>query len=275
MEFLTDIPPVWLLVTALVILFGGFVHGTLGLGFPLVVTPILALFLDVRTAILLTLLPTAVVNLASMLHGEGRFDNIKTYWPLALACTAGGSIGAALIARNDPTPFQLLLALLIFVFLFSHRVTINKLSWLTTKPMTTMILVGLLGGTAAGTTNVMVPILIIYAFALGLEKNRSVQMFNLCFLCGKLAQMAIFGAMGTINLSLLLATIPYAVIGYGSLLIGKRIHDKLPTETFRRIVRQVLLVLGILLIVQVLIHNMAAPKPAAQAYNVLNSKLNG
>jgi len=48
-----------------VMLFAGLVHGTLGLGFPMVATPILATMMDVRSAILVTLLPTMAVNIAS------------------------------------------------------------------------------------------------------------------------------------------------------------------------------------------------------------------
>ena len=46
----------WLAVPA--ILAAGLVHGTFGIGFPLVATPLLALVTDVRTAVLITLLPT-------------------------------------------------------------------------------------------------------------------------------------------------------------------------------------------------------------------------
>ena len=69
MELLTD---PWLLAAlALVMVFAGLVHGTLGLGFPVVSTPIIAAMLDVRTAILLTLLPTVAVNVASIVGSAG------------------------------------------------------------------------------------------------------------------------------------------------------------------------------------------------------------
>ena len=45
-----------------VMIFAGLVHGALGLGFPMVATPLIALFVDVRIAIVITLLPTAVVT---------------------------------------------------------------------------------------------------------------------------------------------------------------------------------------------------------------------
>jgi uncharacterized membrane protein YfcA len=42
--------------------FAALVHGTIGIGFPLIATPLLALFSDVRTAMLLLVVPTMVIN---------------------------------------------------------------------------------------------------------------------------------------------------------------------------------------------------------------------
>ena len=61
---MTEIELATLLAAGGVMVAAGLVHGTLGMGFPLVATPLLSLMLDVRTAILLTLLPTAAVNVA-------------------------------------------------------------------------------------------------------------------------------------------------------------------------------------------------------------------
>jgi uncharacterized membrane protein YfcA len=48
-----------------IIAVAGLAHGTLGFGFPTISTPVVALFTDIRTAILVTLFPNIVVNLIS------------------------------------------------------------------------------------------------------------------------------------------------------------------------------------------------------------------
>jgi len=48
-------------------LLAAFVHGAFGFGFPLLSTPLLLLGFDLRTAILLTLVPTVSINLVSIL----------------------------------------------------------------------------------------------------------------------------------------------------------------------------------------------------------------
>ena len=76
----------------------GVLHGAIGLGFPVVLTPVLALFFDVRTAVLLTLVPTASVNIVSILNGGGWWARVRQFWPLA-AC---GVLGSVLPDSGDP-----------------------------------------------------------------------------------------------------------------------------------------------------------------------------
>ena len=60
----------WVLLVG-IFCFAGLVHGTLGLGFQMMATPLLAMITDVRSAVLITLIPTMAVNIVSILKGEG------------------------------------------------------------------------------------------------------------------------------------------------------------------------------------------------------------
>jgi len=91
----------------------GLVHGALGLGFPMVATPIVAVTLDVRTAIILTLLPTITVNIASIVGSKGYGDSLRRYRALIGAVIVGSVVGAWILAIADPSPFKLALVLLV------------------------------------------------------------------------------------------------------------------------------------------------------------------
>jgi uncharacterized protein len=54
------------LVAIGILLIAAFVHGAFGFGFPLVATPLLVLMMDMRAAVLLTLIPTIAINLVSI-----------------------------------------------------------------------------------------------------------------------------------------------------------------------------------------------------------------
>lgn len=73
----------WVLLTA-IILFAGLVHGTLGIGFPLIATPLIAMMTDVRSAMVMLLLPTLCNNLANTVRGGNWDRSIGRFWPLAL-----------------------------------------------------------------------------------------------------------------------------------------------------------------------------------------------
>jgi uncharacterized membrane protein YfcA len=234
-------------------LFSGLVHGTLGLGFPLVATPLLALFTDVRSAILITLLPTVSVNVLSILHGGRWSESIGRFWPLAAYAVAGGVAGTYLLVISDPAPFKLLLAALVFLYLFSSRAGMFRTQWIGTHLASSMLVFGLIAGLAAGSTNVMVPILIIFSLELGLRRTAMVQVFNLCFLSGKLTQISVFAATGLLTGHLLLTTAPLAVVAIAALFAGMKLRDRIPTHTYKTIVRRVLLLLAFLLVGQYLL----------------------
>jgi len=247
---LEDLSYITLAAYAGIMLCAGLIHGTLGLGFPLVATPLLALFTDVRTAILITLLPTASVNIVSILKGGRWSESIGRFWPLAAFAVVGSIVGTRFLVVSDPAPFKLLLAALVLLYLFASRVKALRMQWVSDHLGLSMLVFGLIAGLAAGTTNVMVPILVIYTLELGLQRTAMVQVFNLCFLSGKLTQIAVFGHAGMLTGTLLLSTAPLAVVAVLALFAGMMLAHRIPTETYRKVVRRVLLVLALLLVIQ-------------------------
>ena len=85
------------LIAALIVTLAGLVHGTLGLGFPMVAPPVLALLTDVQTAILLTLAPNIAVNLWSMLRGGNLSESVGRYWPVAVWMLIGSAVGTVIL----------------------------------------------------------------------------------------------------------------------------------------------------------------------------------
>lgn len=245
-----DLSYITLAAYAGIMLCAGLIHGTLGLGFPLVATPLLALFTDVRTAILITLLPTASVNVVSILKGGRWNESIGRFWPLAASAILGSIVGTRFLVVSDPAPFKLLLAALVLLYLSATRLEAFRMRWVREHLGPSMILFGLIAGLAAGTTNVMVPILIIYTLEIGLQRTAMVQVFNLCFLSGKLTQIAVFGHAGMLSGMLLLSTAPLAIVAVAALFGGMMLSRRVPTAIYRNVVRRVLLVLALLLIVQ-------------------------
>ncbi len=238
-------------IYCLVAILAGFVHGSIGLGFPMLSTAILSTIIDLRLAILITLLPTLAVNVISIAKGGNWRFSIGKYWPLAVWCLLGAVLGAYVIVLNNPTPFKLLLAFLIFLYLYLER-TRNKVLHVVTKhPQGSNLGFGLIAGFSAGSTNTMVPILVIYSLEAGWMKTVTVQVFNMCFFSGKAAQLAVFSTAGLFNWQVAISTLPLAMVAAVSVVAGQRLHDKINITLFRKIVKAILLILGVVLVVQV------------------------
>ena len=231
-----------------VILFAGLVHGTLGLGFPMVATPILATMMDVRSAILITLLPTMAVNIASIANSRASLASTKPFVPLVLFALAGSLAGATILALTDPAPFRIMLASLILLYLWSS-LRISK-QWLSDNSMLAMAGFGITAGLAAGTTNVMVAVLIIYFLSLDTPRTTMVPTLNACFLVGKASQILILTIAGFVGMGLMLETTPLAIAAVLALMVGQRLQPRIQVSTYQALLRKLLLLLAAILIYQ-------------------------
>jgi uncharacterized membrane protein YfcA len=231
-----------------VMLFAGLIHGTLGLGFPMVATPMLAAMMDVRSAILITLLPTIAINIASIVNNKSSLASTKPFLPLVLFALLGSMLGASILAITDPAPFRIVLAGLILLYLW-NRIRIPK-QWLLDNAMLAMAVFGIIAGISAGTTNVMVAVLIIYFMSLDTPRSTLVPALNSCFLVGKISQIVVLSIAGLVSISLLLETTPLAFAAVVALLLGQRLQSRIQVSTYQTILRKLLLLLAIILIYQ-------------------------
>jgi hypothetical protein len=233
-----------------IMLFAGLIHGTLGLGFPMVATPMLATMMDVRSAILITLLPTMAVNIASIANNKSSLASTRPFLPLVLFALLGSIAGASVLAVTDPAPFRIVLAGLILLYLW-NGIRIPK-QWLMNNSLLAMAIFGLIAGVSAGTTNVMVAILIIYFVSLETPRSTLVPALNSCFLVGKMSQIVVLAIAGLVSVRLMLETAPLAVAAVIALLLGQRLQLRIQVNTYQAILRKLLLLLAIVLIYQFL-----------------------
>lgn len=254
MQSVAELTPFTVFLCLGVMMMAGLVHGTMGLGFPLVATPILCLFLDVRLAIVLTLLPVVVVNIASVVTSGVRLAEIRPFVLLAVCAVIGTVVGARLLIVFDPEPFKLLLALLIVLWLSANYLFSGGINWIDSRPRLAMVLFGFAAGIAAGSTNVMVAVLIIYVIEVDLPRRRSVAVLNFCFLSGKLTQIATFASAGLVSLPVVLTNIGLACVALVSLLVGVRLGRQMALDSYQRILSIMLGLLALVLIGQYVAH---------------------
>ena len=232
-----------------IIVISALVHGLLGLGFPMLATPLLSLTGDVRSAIVMLLWPTLAINAVNVVRGGRWKDSIGRFWPLALFGAIGSLLGTQLLVYTDPAPFKLLMAVMIWVYLNVDRIGL-RFNWVRQHVFLASMLFGLIGGLLAGTVNVMLPALIIFALEMNLTPLVTVQIFNFSFFFGKISQGAILVSHGYLDGAQFLSTLPLVVIALLGLAVGIQFRDRIEVELYQRWLKWILAGISILLVLQ-------------------------
>jgi len=241
-------PALWA-AAAGVLLLAGVTQGALGFGFPAIATPLLVLMTDVKTAIILNLLPNLAVNVIHTFSGGNWGASLGRYWPVAAWVLAGSALGATFIILAPQEPVRLLLAAAILAYLYQHRLATLDWSWLARRPRLSAAVFGLTGGFFSGSVNNSLPPLLVYFTLLGLEVTAMTQILNLCFL-GEVVQGATLAAAGAISLHAVLANVPLTLVGLAGMGIGSRLQRRISKETYGRLLRRVLFAIALVLLWQ-------------------------
>jgi len=237
------------LIVAVVVV-AGFVHGAIGIGFPLIATPLTALVLDVKTAIVVVAPVTLVIVVLSVFKGGGWREAVARFWFLPLGMAVSSYAGTRLLIGAKAAPFLLVLALLILVYLALDRLKRGESAFVQRHRVPIGVGVGLLGGLFESTANVAVPPLIIYLMLLGTAPLAIVQTLNLCFTVGKSVQVGTWAMHGNVSATLWMSAALLAIPAVVTLFVGMRLRERVDAPTYRRWLRGALWLMAALLIGQ-------------------------
>ena len=237
----------FLILVASIMFFSSFVQGSIGFGFPLVTTTFLALFTDIQTAIFFTLIPSLYLNVMTI-RSEGNFwKAVKNYYFYALLTMLGVIAGLFILLEYETPIFKVLLALMIYVYLFFKNLKLN-LSFIHVYPKFSMFLFAITGGIIGGMTNAIGPVFLIYALESKFSRAKLIQMGNVCFLSMKFIQIALFayyGKLMNVEFSFALIVLLGVALFFN---IGKKVRDKIQTDTYTKIIRIFLFCIATILI---------------------------
>jgi uncharacterized membrane protein YfcA len=228
-------------------LLAAFVHGAFGFGFPVLSTPLLAFGFDLRTAILLTLVPTVSINLVSILTERHWREALRNYWPIPAFTIIGSFLGTQVLLEVDPEPFRMLLAVMMIGYLVSEH--LHRGEHLVQVPRWGMALFGLLLGLFAGVVNIFSPLVVIYALYTQMPAALMVATFNLSFITSKSGQILGFISHGAFDLEIVGLTLLALPLILGALWLGIRIRKRVDVETYRGMLRAALWVISIAILI--------------------------
>ncbi|RXJ53783.1 sulfite exporter TauE/SafE family protein [Candidatus Marinarcus aquaticus] len=239
-----------LFIVAATLFVAAIIHGSIGFGFPLIATPIIALFTDMQTAVFFTLIPTLLVNIVSIKSEEKFMTVFKEFAPFAIVSTLGSLIGTIILISLNSEFFKLLLAVIILLYLSMDKFKV-KTNVVHKHPKKSLVFFGLSAGLMGGLTNAMAPLLIVYSFESNHTKSQTIQFSNLCFLFGKIVQLIIFSFYASfthVQMGFSLTTLFVVAL---ALFVGVKIKRKIEGPLYKLCIKGLLFIMAVLLIVQV------------------------
>jgi uncharacterized membrane protein YfcA len=243
-----DSPLLVLVYVALVCALSGFAHGALGFGFPIVATPLVALVIDMKSAITLLAPVTLVLVVITVLRGGGFADLARRYWFMPVAIGLGAWLGTRLLLAAPPEPFTLVLALVLLFYLNLDRLGRGHSAAVEKHRAIFGTGFAFVAGIFEAIANVAGPMLLVYFMLLGAAPAQMVQTLNLCFSVGKGTQVATLAAAAALPPFAWLAGL--TVPSLAGLAVGMRLRSRIDAQTYRAWLRKALWVMTVLLIAQ-------------------------
>ena len=239
-----------LVYVALVCVLSGFAHGALGFGFPLVATPLVALVIDMKSAITLLAPVTLALVVISALRGGKLGDLVRRYWFMPFGIALGAWLGTKILLAAPPEPFLLVLALVLVFYLNLDR--LGRGESLTVKRLRAPFgfAFAFLAGIFEAIANVAGPILFVYFMLLGAAPSQVVQTLNMCFTVGKGSQVLTLAGAGALSGATWAVVAGLTVPSVAALAAGMRVRDRIDAQTYRAWLRKALWVMVVLLLLQ-------------------------
>lgn len=232
-----------------VVLVAAFLKGVIGFGFPTTATTLLALFLDVKTAVALVILPNIVMDVVQMVRRGHLLATARRLAATLVAGAAGIVVGTRLLVTLPAWVATLVLGLftLTFVALNATRFTPTLAPrW----ERTLGPLVGLVSGIVGGLTNTPGTALVIFFYALGFPKHEFVRAIALSFVVLKATQLAAVAHYGLLSGGLFAVSAGLTLVALLAFGLGLRVQDRLDQRRFNRAVLAFLAVLGLWLVLR-------------------------
>ena len=232
----------------------GLMHGFVGLGFPMLATPLFGALFGFKLGVALLVMPTWVVTLANVwaFRGQARLrDAARLYWPLAAAMPFGLAAGVWALHALDAAWLMLLMAAVMVVYLAMDWLGHTDIGAARRHPTWLAVPFGLAAGFCEGAVNVAGPVLLIYFLLLDLPVAALIAVMNWLFLLGKTVQAGLMAQRGAFGVLALQALVPLAATGVVAYFVGLRLRQRFDPSRYRGWLKAMLAVMAAGLVVRV------------------------
>ncbi len=224
-------------------LLGGLVKGIAGIGMALIAVPTMAMIIDPKIAVALVAFPLVFTNIWQALRQRTVHETIQSYWRLSLSMTLV-MYATALLAR-DSTPMLVTLSLgtVAIVFaLINLGMTIPTLPDKHDRPA--QWAAGTLAGLIGGVSGLVVIPLVAYMIMRRVDKNKFVCVLGFLLFVSGIVLASTQWQTGVFTDGLAIYSLLLVIPGMLGVLVGEKIRNLINTETFKKFVLVLILLIG-------------------------------
>ena len=245
--------PTTLAIAASVVFFGGLVKGTVGFGYAIASTALLAAFLPPSTAVVLMILPMLVANVTLLRElGREEFSQcVERFWPFVLMAMVGTAIGMALLGVVPTAILTTALGLftLGYVALKQPWAMLPGERWVRTYCFRSTFglkgLLGLVSGLIFGLSNVAVQV-VAYLDSLDLDRSTFVGVLAMILVGVSGLRVGLAWTFGLYDgTDLLLYSLAFSIPGLAGVSAGGWLRTRLADSLQLRLVLGLLSIIGL------------------------------
>ena len=235
------------LAVAATLLVAAFVKGTSGMGFPLIATPVVALLLDIRTAVVILIIPNLVMDATQIVRGSLSLPLFRRFQWLLAWTVVGVFLGTRVLVILPAWVLNLTLGSTVLAFVAWSLARVEfTISGRLEKILSP--LVGIVGGFLNGMTNAAGPTHAIYLYSLKLPKIEFIKSIATIFIVTKLSQLAAVSTWNLFDRATLELSLGVTLFVLAGFYLGLKTQDRVDQETFNRALLALLFVIGVVLI---------------------------
>ncbi|WP_077001236.1 sulfite exporter TauE/SafE family protein [Variovorax sp. KK3] len=232
--------PLWASVAILAT--AGFAHGIFGLGFAMIATPLLALFLDYRVAVLMVAVPSLLMASSWLAVHRRQLRLCRIPSSLLPAIAVGATLGAALQAGLPERVSLLLLASLLATSVLTTWALARWQPPETASREKAGAVFGGLAGMTESALNVGAPFALLYGAFARLNRIEQLVVLNLCFALAKAIQVGLISVTSVPHVGGMAMVLGTAASG-AAYYLGNGLANRFSEARFRALLRCFLFVM--------------------------------
>ncbi|HEY1269363.1 MAG TPA: sulfite exporter TauE/SafE family protein [Candidatus Binatia bacterium] len=232
---------------AAALLLAAFVKGTSGMGFPMIATPMVALLLDIRTAVVILIIPNLLMDATQIFRRSLSIEIFLRFKWLLLWTILGVFLGTRVLVMLPGWILNLTLGVTVLAFVVWSLLRLElRISARLEKILS--FVVGIVGGFLNGMTNAAGPVPAIYLYSLRLPKVEFIKSIATIFIVTKLSQLAAVSTWNLFDRARLELSLGVTLFVLAGFYLGLKAQDRVNQETFNRALLAILFAVGVALI---------------------------